>query len=321
MNSSTAYHYPPELFNLLVDTIPLLNRSKKDVLVFFRGAGVPSSLLRDLESAVVTNRSSVNKYEIVRTVLTRLNESGDATLRERREVLKRVVEFESYEACWDTDRLKAKGLVNEVRQLVNVKDSFTRMKNAKEEAEQESKKEYLKNVAETQKLVRAKEQFKGELSALLAMKDPHKRGKMFEDVLNKFFEEFGILVKEAFSLNGENHEGIVEQIDGVIEIDGNYYLVEMKWWGQAVGPDEVAKHLVRVFTRGQARGIFISVNGYTDAAVTMCKQSLDKVVIVLVDLYEIILMLENKGDLKKFLKDKIQAAIVERNPYYKQIYD
>lgn len=35
-----SYHYPPEVINLLVDTVPLLCGSKNDVLVFFRGAGV-----------------------------------------------------------------------------------------------------------------------------------------------------------------------------------------------------------------------------------------------------------------------------------------
>lgn len=34
------FHYPPEIFNLLVDTIPLLCRSKRDVIGFFQGAGV-----------------------------------------------------------------------------------------------------------------------------------------------------------------------------------------------------------------------------------------------------------------------------------------
>ena len=29
MTTDVPFHYPPELFNLLVDTIPLLNRSKK----------------------------------------------------------------------------------------------------------------------------------------------------------------------------------------------------------------------------------------------------------------------------------------------------
>ena len=43
------YHYPPELFQLLVDTIPRLCRSKRDVLIFFRGAGVKTYMLAELE--------------------------------------------------------------------------------------------------------------------------------------------------------------------------------------------------------------------------------------------------------------------------------
>ena len=34
VTADITFHYPPELFNLLVDTIPLLSRSKKDVLLF-----------------------------------------------------------------------------------------------------------------------------------------------------------------------------------------------------------------------------------------------------------------------------------------------
>jgi len=34
-SADITFHYPPELFNLLVDVVPLLNRSKQDVLVFF----------------------------------------------------------------------------------------------------------------------------------------------------------------------------------------------------------------------------------------------------------------------------------------------
>jgi restriction system protein len=46
MNIEIIHHYPPEILNLLVDTIPLLCRSKNDVLVFFKGAGVPGRLRR-----------------------------------------------------------------------------------------------------------------------------------------------------------------------------------------------------------------------------------------------------------------------------------
>src|SRR5688572_15529653 len=100
-----TFHYPPELFGLLVDTIPRLFRSKNDVLVFFQGAGVPAQHLGDLRVRLANDRQSINKFDLVRTVLTRLNEDGERALRERREVVKRVVEFEDFSACWDNDRL------------------------------------------------------------------------------------------------------------------------------------------------------------------------------------------------------------------------
>lgn len=311
------YHYPPELFNLLVDTIPLLNRAKKDIIIFFKGAGVSESVLNDLTRTIATDKASINKYEIVRIVLGRLNERGESTLRERREILKRVVEFESFESCWDNDRLKAKGLVNEIRQVVDIKDSFTRMKQEKEKLEQRNKEEYLKRIEESKKLTKEKEMFKDEISKLFFMTNPHQRGKLFEDVLNRLFRAFGIIVKEAFTLSGDNREGIIEQIDGVVELNGDIYLVEMKWWGDAVGPNEVAKHLVHVFTRGEAKGIFLSVNGFTEPAVTMCKQALSKAFVILCDLKEILDILDSQEDLKQLFLEKIRVCVVDRNPYFR----
>jgi hypothetical protein len=111
--TSDPFHHPPELLSLLIDTIPLLCRSKRDVLLFFQGSGVPDPLLRDLALSLRTDPQGINKYHIARTVLTRLNERTDAYLGPRREVLKRVVEFEDFSTCWPQDQLKAKGLVAE----------------------------------------------------------------------------------------------------------------------------------------------------------------------------------------------------------------
>ncbi|WP_342564215.1 restriction endonuclease [Paenibacillus sp. FSL R7-0345] len=315
MKHSIIYHYPPELLNLLIDTIPLLNRSKKDVVMFFKGAGVEDDLMIDIARTVQFNPQSINKYEITRIILSRLNEKGEANLRERREILKRIVEFESFESCWDSDRLKAKGLVHEIRQVINVKDTFTRMKNEKEKFEQNSREEYLKKVEDANKITQAKALFNEEISKLYFMENRQKRGKLFEDVLNRLFKSFGILVKEAFTLNGNNNEGIVEQIDGVIELDGQIYLVEMKWWGDAVGREEIASHLSRIFIRGEAKGIFISVNGFTAPAIKLSQDALSKAFIVLCDLNEILKMLTNTGDLKNLFKQKIQKAIIEKDPY------
>src|SRR4051812_10094953 len=97
-----SYHYPPELLELLVDTIPVLGRAKEFPLEFFRGAGVPEKYLSDWREKLLTDRQSVTKCHITRSVLLRLNEGHDSTLGQRREVLKRVVEFEDFTACWES---------------------------------------------------------------------------------------------------------------------------------------------------------------------------------------------------------------------------
>lgn len=314
-----VFHYPPELFNLLVDTIPLLCRTKDDVIVFFKGAGVPSSVTSPLVRRINKDRGSISKYEIVRTVLTRLNEKGEATLRERREILKRITEFESFSSCWPTDQLKAKGLVAEVRQVVNVKDSFTRM-------EQEKDGERRKRQAEQRVKINEDTQRRAKLSAvrtdllsLFSESNSQKRGKALESVLNRLFEANGLLVREAFTTKGSDGEGIVEQIDGVVEIEGNLYLVEMKWWNEPLGVGDVSQHLVRVFYRDCARGIFISTSGYTQPAISTCRDALQKSVVVLCNLEEIILLLEREENLRDFFRAKISAAIIHKNPLHEPL--
>ncbi|WP_330948763.1 hypothetical protein [Virgibacillus sp. MG-45] len=159
-----VFHYPPELINLLVDTIPLICRSKDDVILFFKGSGVPSKYTRDLENKVDLNRKGISKYEIARTVLTRINEAGEKSLRTRREILKRVVEFESFSSCWQDDQLKARGLVSEIQKVVNAKDSFTRMNLEREKEAERNRIKYQKKIAEEQSLRKRKELIKGEFN-------------------------------------------------------------------------------------------------------------------------------------------------------------
>lgn len=136
-NASGPHHYPPDLTALLVDVIPLLRRSKADAVDFFRACGVSPEYLADLQRRVDTDRASINKYEIVRTVIKRINEQGDAGLNARRLVLRRVVEWKDFSTCWSEDALKAQGLVASVRQMVNTKDSFTRMQQERDREREE----------------------------------------------------------------------------------------------------------------------------------------------------------------------------------------
>jgi restriction endonuclease Mrr len=314
-----TFHYPPELMSLLIDTIPLLNRSKRDVFLFFRGAGVNTSLIQNPWAQWSRDKDSINKYEITRQILTTLNEHGELCLRERREVLRRVVEFENYSSCWAADQLKAKGLVSEIQKIVNVKDSFTRMAQEREsERRQRAADVQAKRDAARKKREQVAE-VKGELFALFGMENQQKRGKALEAVLNRLFQTYGISVREDFVVRSGDGDGVVEQIDGVIEIDGELYFVEMKWWSKPLGVPEVSQHLPRIMFRSEARAIVISASEFTAPAVLLCKDALQQKVVVLCTLQELVILLEQNDDLVDFIKKKARAAITDRNPFMRYL--
>lgn len=312
-----AYHFPPELLELLTDTIPRLFRSKQAVLDFFRGAGTPAQYLDDWRAKLRSDRDSVKKHEIARDVLRRLNEGGDRTLRQRREVIKRVSEFEDFSSCYDNDRLQAQGLVAQVRQLVNVKDSFTRMNIERERERKQRQEDYAKAVKAKQKEAVERTAIRDSFYKLFAEQDPWKRGKQLESVLNRLFAFAGFSVREAFTIKGDQGKGIVEQIDGVVELDGMLYIVEMKWWHEPIGRNEIAPHFVSVYGRGNVGGIFISYSRFSPAAIEDAKIGLAQKVFVLMELHEIVHIIDREGDLAAFFKEKIRRAKSDRNPFFK----
>lgn len=312
------FHYPPELLALLKDVIPKLNKSKPDLLMFFQSAGVAASRLEPYRNLLATNREGFNKYSVTRELLTELNARGESSLGERRVILKRVTDTDDFSVCWENDRAAAQGLVAQIRAMVDVKDSFTRMRIEREEerrkriAEQDAAR--TATAAREQKIAAVQKK----LFALFAESDAHRRGKELETALNDLFAAFDLAVREAFTVKGRVGEGVIEQIDGLVEIDGTLYLVEFKWWSTPLGTGEISPHLVRVYGRGgQARGVFISYSDFTPAAIATCREALaGGAIVTLCRLQEIVHLLERRGDLRTFLKAKIQASIADKKPFY-----
>ncbi|MEH2319790.1 restriction endonuclease [Nostoc sp.] len=314
------FHFSPDFLNLLIDTIPKLCKSKKDVIVFFLSAGVSQKILADVNEKVDKDANSINKYEIARTVLVRLNEAGDDVLRERREIVKRVAEFEDFSRCWHNEQLAARGLVAKVKEMINIKDSFTRMQQdfeskldedrRKRQAQEQARVEDLKQKRQNRQELRSK------LIALYQETNPQKRGKKLESVLNNFFESEKILLRKSFTITGENNEGVIQQIDGAIQVSNHHYLVEMKWWKEALGPGDVAQHMMRIFERSDSRGIFISESGYTDAAIIHIKKALSQKLIILFTLKELVLLLEGDDSFQSLLKSKVQAVQLDGKLLY-----
>ncbi len=303
-----AFHFPPHLFDLLVDTLGRLSKGKKGVVHFLRGAGVDEADLTEVDRIVQTAPDTINKFEIARRVLTKINARGDSGLGPRREIIKRVVEFEDFSSCWPGDQLEARGLVAAVREAVNKKDAFTRMQRERDSEREVTMAKQRADQAEAAARRARIEQIDNRLSALFAMDDrPHERGKLLEGVLNDLFRVFEISVREDFRRKDPDSAVVVEQIDGVIELDGALHLVEMKWLSTPVGTKEFLPHLSRLFLRANAHGIFISSSGFTEPVVKECTNALAMKTMVLCSLQEIVMLLQRRDDLIAFLKRKSRS--------------
>lgn len=309
------YHYPPELNTLIIEVIPKLCRSKEDLLSFFRGSGVPSNFLVTYQNQLYLDRKGFNKYHVTRHIIEMLNKAGESCLRERREILKRITEFDDFSVCWESDQQAAYGLVARIRDLVNRKDSFTRI-NIERERERELRlREEQQRADAKKKKAEALHKIQQDFASLFREKNPWKRGKQLEGVLNSFFEYNNILLSEAITIKGDEGQGIIEQIDGVIEYKGKVYLVEAKWESETLGREKVASHLVRAYNRGGCEGgIFVSYSSYSQAAIEDCKTALGTKVFILFSLEEIFKIIENDGNFIPLLDEKINRAILYKQP-------
>jgi hypothetical protein len=225
-----------------------------------------------------------------------------------------VSEYDDFASCYPDNQLKARGAVTTVAQLINKKDSFTRLQDVREQE--------LKCHRDAQRGERAKkdderaarELIKRDLFALFGDQNPHRRGKALEGVLNRLFESERVLIREAFEVRDDETGRAIEQIDGAIELDGQVYLVEMKWWSQSLGRGDVASHLVRVYGRGQVGGIFISNSPYHPSVIADFKDALKTKTVVLVELKEIIQALSRDRLVRELLTAKIRAAALLKDP-------
>lgn len=316
MNMDPEYHYPPDLFALVEEAISKLYAGKQPILTFFRGAGVPSTILADLDKRVREDPDSIHKIDIARAVLSRLNEGGDATLRARREVLRRITETEDYSSSWPKDRERAENLVSRIRQVVGAKDAITRIAIERQADADRRRAEAAERLKQQQIKAAAREQLQRELAAAFAETDPYRRGKLLEPVLGRLFEIAGCRVREAFVVRAVG-AGVIEQIDGIVELDGSLYLVEVKWYRERLGTNEIAPALVRIFGRAEARGIILSASGFSEPAVVEAANALAHKVVVLCELEEVVMLLERGADPVEWLREKVHAAIADRRPLHR----
>lgn len=129
--------------------------------------------------------------------------------------------------------------------------------------------------------------------------------------LEKIFGELMLLSKivshEPFRIVGE-------QIDGGIKYDGHYYLIELKWTKDKIDPKEIASFYFKVEGKFDARGIMISMNGYTSGVIESLPKGKDLKVLLL-DGVHLTNVISGLYSFKELLDHAVSQASLKANLY------
>ena len=104
--------------------------------------------------------------------------------------------------------------------------------------------------------------------------EPQKRGYALESIFTDLMRLSAIPVEEPFRIVGE-------QLDGAVKYDGHYYLLELKWTADKSDPKEIGHFYYKVEGKMQARGLFISMSGFTDGAIATLPKGKDLKILLL----------------------------------------
>lgn len=85
---------------------------------------------------------------------------------------------------------------------------------------------------------------------------PQKKGYALEKLFTELMRISGIPVQEPFKITGE-------QFDGAIKYEGHHYLIELKYTEEKTDPKEIGHFYYKVDGKFEAKGFFISMNGFT----------------------------------------------------------
>ena len=142
-----------------------------------------------------------------------------------------------------------------------------------------------------------------------ASSDPHGRGYLLEDLLNRTFDLHGVAVLRSFRRNGGG-----EQIDAAFELDGWHYIVECRWRARLADIRQLDGLSGQIARSGrQTMGLFLSIEGWSEHVVPLLKQNPEKT-ILLMEEFDLRAVLDQRIDLRRLLKAKISALSLEAEP-------
>lgn len=289
----------------VISTLVNLKKAAADQLL--RKAGAPEPLIKrfliERDPATGSKRSKRDAAAILLEELSKTDEED----RFVRNIVVVASEFTAFHLS--QNEYVARGVVQKAldyRGLMETNDARARSeaKAELEAVELDSKRQQREALAKQSKLLLA------QFDDLAKSENPHQRGYLLEDLLNRTFDLHSIPVHKSFRRNGG-----AEQIDAAFEFDGWHYIVECRWREQLADIRQLDGLAGQVARSGrQTMGLFLSINGWSTNVVPLLKQHSEKA-LFLMEGFDLRCVLEQRIDLRRLLKGKLAALNLEAEPY------
>ncbi len=285
--------FSPVLKSQLKDCILAIFWPKKEIYRFLKDCSVPAQILKAVED---WEGKELSRRQIVDDVFDALTDRADNGTVHFNFMLDTLSEWTQFDDYWfnvrqELDLSKAKEKVAALKFGKENSINKTKARNTKERAKALAREEKFNSL----------EEMRLDFQTLsMGSETAQKRGYAFESFLTKMMRYAGLQVTDSFRIKGT-------QIDGTVKYDGEFYNIEAKWHDRSLSDEPLLAFCHKQEINMHGRGMFISVNGYTDGALHLLERSHVKNTI-LFDGEDIALILNEMTSLSNAMETKIRSA-------------
>ncbi|MGW6791876.1 restriction endonuclease [Streptomyces chartreusis] len=120
--------------------------------------------------------------------------------------------------------------------------------------------ESAKKAQDGRAFAQAHDDLKQRFIVMLSATDKHQRGRDFEGFINELFGLYDLEPRASYVMEHE-------QIDGAFSFDTDHYVLEAKWWKDAIGRPLLDVFKANIERKGKnTLGLYISTSGFTSDA-------------------------------------------------------
>jgi len=294
--------YPPEVIQALKKALRNIYWYKDDLRLFFLTCELPDNIVMKQG----WHDPQEYKIRIAGRVLDELISMREAGVGHIRRMIQAIVNIRDFSHLRNLEDgavkvSAARKSVEVLRELV-LKHDVTFRKEHEERA--------VRTDRLTQMMKRRNdeiERLQAQFYDLAVIKNPQKRGVLFQNFLRELFNAHDLNPHGSFRITGE-------EIDGAFEFEMTQFLLEAKWQKDPVGVaplDFFSKKVERKLEN--TLGLFIALNGFTEDGLKAFSGIRPS--IILMDGQDLAVVLQGLVDFRDLLKRKVRYASQTGNPF------